>query len=197
MRNEGYMDVVARHGLAAPRIELLRNGVVNLTGPIDQHSARQAMDELMLIEREYPGKPVTLYIMSPGGEVSSGFALLDVCRRLNAEVSTVALGLCASMAAVLACCCAPKGRRFIAPNAELMVHQPLGQAGGQASDIVIASDHIKATKARLEELLSDATGLGRERIAELCDRDTYLTATRAVELGFADRVLDWRKNDGE
>ena len=181
-------------GLSAPRAELLRNRVVSVIGPINMASATRAIEELLFLDSQDPGKPITMYLMGPGGEISPGLAVVDTCKRISSEVATVATGACCSMSAVLAICCAkPGGNRYITPLAELMLHQPLvGGLQGQASDIERASLHMLKTKQTLERLLSEASGLSIAKVRELCDRDTWLDAEQSKALGLMDEILEYR-----
>lgn len=132
---------------------------------------------------------IVIFINSPGGSVTSGFVIYDTIKALNSEVKFVAIGMAASMASFLLCCAGTAGKRFAMPNAEIMIHQPLGGAQGQASDIKIVAEHILATKAKLNKLLSEATGNNIEVINRDTDRDCYMTADQALKYGIIDKII--------
>jgi ATP-dependent Clp protease protease subunit len=166
------------------------NFVVTVFGAIQSDLAHAVVGRLLTLNARDRREPITLYVMSPGGEVYPGLAIIDTCRIIENPVSTVALGLVASMGAMIFSCAARKGLRLMAPGAELMVHQPSGGAQGTAADIEITARHIAGLRRRLDLMLSEATGLSTRRIRTLSDRDCWLTPGRAVELGFADEVLE-------
>ena len=130
---------------------------------------------------------ITMFINSPGGAVSDGLAIVDAMRRSRSDISTVCTGIAASMASII-CTCGTKGKRFITPMAEIMIHQPLAGISGQASDIERAAGHISNTKHRLMKLLSEATGQSIGQVTADCDRDCYMTAEKAIEYGLVDAV---------
>ena len=146
----------------------------------------------MIMQLEYldgvSSADITMYINSPGGVVSAGLAIVDAMDRCRSDISTVCTGMAASMASVI-CACGTKGKRFITPYAEIMIHQPLGGISGQASDIERAASHITETKRVLMRLLSERTGQDEERITADCDRDSYMNAQYAVEYGLVDKIL--------
>lgn len=132
---------------------------------------------------------IVIFINSPGGSVTSGFVIYDTIKALNSDVKIVAIGMASSMASFLLCCAGTVGKRFAMPNAEIMIHQPLGGAQGQASDIKIEAEHILATKAKLNKLLSEATGNNIDIINRDTDRDYYMTADQALEYGIIDKII--------
>ena len=143
----------------------------------------------MFLESEDPGKDINLYINSPGGSVTAGWAIYDTMKYIKCDVSTICLGMAASMGAFLLAG-GTKGKRMALPNAEIMIHQPLGGAQGQASDIKIAADHILKTKANLNRVLSENTGKPLEIIEVDTDRDNWLSAKEAMEYGLIDKVIE-------
>ncbi|MBE6764655.1 MAG: ATP-dependent Clp protease proteolytic subunit [Clostridia bacterium] len=160
---------------------------IHLTGEINDDLADQIIAQIEYLARK-SSDDITVVINSPGGAVTSGFAIYDAMNRCGCDVSTVCTGLAASMGAFLFSA-GKKGKRFITPMAEVMIHQPLGGVKGQASDIARAAAHITVTKERINAILADNTGQTIENIARDTDRDTYLTAQEAVEYGIADEIL--------
>lgn len=182
-----------RYGLGAPRMALLENRNVILSGAIDDSAAARMVEELLFLDFEQPGMPITFNVVdSPGGSVTAGYAILDTARRVKAPVSTVGCGMVASMAAILLVCAGDRGRRYATQNCSILLHQPMGMARGQATDVEIAADNLKQTRRRLEELVAEASGLPLERVHGLCERDTHLTAQEALELGLIDRIVEAR-----
>ena len=145
--------------------------------------------QLLFLESEDPGKDINLYINSPGGSVTAGWAIYDTMKYIKCDVSTICLGMAASMGAFLLAG-GTKGKRMALPNAEIMIHQPLGGAQGQASDIKIAAEHILKTKANLNRVLSENTGKPLEVIEVDTDRDNWLSAKEAMEYGLIDKVIE-------
>lgn len=166
---------------------LLEDRIVFITGEIDDALANAVVAQLIYLEAKDPDKDICLYINSPGGSVSAGFAIYDTMNYIKCDVSTICLGLAASMGAFLLSSGA-KGKRFALPNSEIMIHQPLGGASGQATDIKIVADHIMKTKAKLNRILSLNTGKPIEKIESDTDRDNYLSAEEAKEYGLIDMV---------
>ncbi len=154
---------------------------------INAQSASEIILQLEYLDKAGSGD-ITMYINSPGGVVSAGLAILDAMERCKCDVATVCTGIAASMASVL-CACGAKGKRYITPYAELMIHQPLGGISGQASDIERAATHITETKRVLMQLLSDRTGQTIEQVTADCDRDSYMNAEQAVTYGLVDAIL--------
>lgn len=155
---------------------------------IDAHVANIIIAQLLFLENENDKKDITMYIQSPGGHVTAGLAIYDTMQYIKPAVSTVCLGLAASMGAVLLAGGA-KGKRFCLPNAEVMIHQPLGGAEGQASDIEIQAKHIIKTKARLNKMLADHTGQPLSVIEKDTDRDFYMSAEEAKKYGLVDKII--------
>ena len=149
------------------------------------------MAQLLFLEAEDPGKDISLYINSPGGSVTAGMAIYDTMQYIKCDVSTICIGLAASMGAFLLAGGA-KGKRFALPNAEIMIHQPSGGAKGMASDIQIVAEEILKTKAKLNAILAENTGKSVDEIAKDTDRDNYMSAAQAVEYGIIDKVVDKR-----
>lgn len=179
-RGERYFDLFSK---------LLNDRVIMITEPIDDHMMGVIVSQLLYLEAEDSEEPIHIYISSPGGSVMSGLAILDTMQLISAPVYTYAMGMVASMAAVLFTC-GEKGHRYILPNAEVMIHQPLGGTSGQASDIEIQANHILKLKKRLYKILAKATGKQVKTIEKASDRDNYFEADEAIAFGLADSVLD-------
>ena len=169
---------------------LLKERIIMLTGEIDDTLSEIVCSELIFLNAKDQELPISIYIDSPGGSVTAGMAIYDTLNASGCEVTTVVEGMAASMAAFLATCAATKGRRFCQPNAEIMVHQPLGGVQGQASDISIAADHINSTKRKMTKIFADSVNLEESKIKALTDRDTWLSAEDALKMGFVDHVGD-------
>ncbi len=181
-RGERSYDIYSR---------LLKDRIIMLSGPIDDETASLVTSELLFLESEDPDKDIFLYINSPGGVLSSGMAIYDTMQYIKPDVSTICIGMAASMAAFLLSSGA-KGKRFILPNAEVMIHQPLGGMQGQAADMKIAAEHIIKIKRRMNEILAANTGQSIERIEADTDRDNYLDASEALEYGLVDKIVTKR-----
>lgn len=166
---------------------LLEDRIIFLTGAIDDATANLVVGQLLYLETKDPAKDISLYINSPGGSVTAGMAIFDTMNYVKCDVSTICVGLAASMGAFLLAAGA-KGKRICLPNSEVMIHQPLGGAQGQASDIKIVADHIMRTKKKLNTFLAVATGKSYEEIERDTDRDNYMTAEEAKEYGIVDAV---------
>jgi ATP-dependent Clp protease protease subunit len=166
---------------------LLKERIIFLTGPIDDHTANLVVAQLLFLEADDQKKDIFLYINSPGGGVSSTLAMVDTMHHIKPDVATVCVGMAASGAALLLSQGA-KGKRFALPNAEVMIHQPLGGAQGQASDIEITARHILATRDRLNKMLAKATGKPLTQIEKDVDRDFFMTADEAKKYGIIDEV---------
>jgi ATP-dependent Clp protease protease subunit len=162
-----------------------------LTGEINDATANAVIAQLIYLEGKDPTKDISLYINSPGGSVSAGLAIYDTMNYIKCDVSTICMGMAASMGAFLLSSGA-KGKRFALPNAEVMIHQPLGGTQGQASDIKIAAEHILCTKARLNRILAENCGRPVSDLERDTDRDNWLTAEQAREYGLIDRVFTKR-----
>lgn len=167
---------------------LLKERIIFLSGPIDEHSANTVIAQLLFLESEDPKADVHLYINSPGGVVSAGLAIVDTMNHIKPDVSTICVGLAASMGAVVLSAGA-KGKRYILPHSEVMIHQPWGGAQGQASDIEITAKHILKTRDTLNKLLAKNTGQKLSTIEKDTDRDFFMDANEAVKYGIVDKVL--------
>lgn len=171
---------------------LLRDRIIFLGGPVSDAVANTVIAQLLFLEHEDPKKDIQLYINSPGGSVSAGLAIYDTMQHVKPEVSTICVGLAASMGAVLLAAGA-KGKRFALPNSEMLLHQVIGGAEGQATEIEIAARQILKLKDRLNHLLAKHTGQSLTRIEKDSDRDFYLSAAEAKEYGLIDEVLKVKK----
>lgn len=169
--------------------EVTQNRTIRIIGEINDDTASYICSEIRYLSRNSK-EPLTLILNSPGGSISAGMAIYDTLNASGCEVTTVVEGMAASMAAFLATCAATKGRRFCQPNAEIMVHQPLGEVQGQASDISIAADHISSTKRKMIKIFADSVNLKKSKIKALTDRDTWLSAEDALKMGFVDHIGD-------
>ncbi len=169
--------------------EVTQNRTIRIIGDITDDTAAYICSEIRYLSRNSK-EPLTLILNSPGGSISAGMAIYDTLNASGCEVTTVVEGIAASMAAFLATCAATKGRRFCQPNAEIMVHQPLGGAQGQASDIAIAAEHINRTKKKMSKIFADSVNLEESEIKALTDRDTWLSAEDALKMGFVDHIAD-------
>ena len=168
---------------------LLKDRIIFIDEEITEHTASVVVAQLLFLEAQDPDKDINIYINSPGGMVTAGLAIYDTMKYIKPDVCTICVGMAASMAAVLLSAGA-KGKRFVLPNAEIMIHQPLGGAQGQATDIKITADHILDIKSRLNKILSENTGKKLSVVEKDTDRDNYLSAKEAVEYGLADKVLE-------
>jgi ATP-dependent Clp protease protease subunit len=166
----------------------LRERVIFLVGPVNDHTANLIVAQLLFLESENPDKEISLYINSPGGSVSAGMAIYDTMNFIKPAVSTLCIGMAASMGAFLLAAGA-KGKRFSLPNSKVMIHQPLGGTQGQATEIEIAAREILKTRERLNQLLSENTGQPLSRIEVDTERDYYLTADEAKAYGLVDDVI--------
>lgn len=170
---------------------LLRDRIIFLGTAINDTVANIVIAQMLFLENENPKKDITLYIHSPGGHVTAGLAIYDTMQLIKPDVSTVCVGLAASMGAVLLTAGA-KGKRFVLPNAEVMIHQPLGGTQGQASDIRIHADHIIKTKDRLNSILAHHSGQDIKKLEKDTDRDNFLSAEEAVKYGLVDKIIKKR-----
>ncbi len=171
---------------------LLRDGIIFLGGPIDDHMANLIIAQLLFLQSEDPKKEISLYINSPGGSVTSTLAIIDTMNHIKNDISTVCVGIAASGAA-LVLSAGTKGKRMALPNSEVMIHQPLGGAEGQASDIEISAKHILKTRAILNKLLAKNTGQSVSRIEKDVDRDFFMDAEEAKKYGIIDSVASIKK----
>ena len=181
-RGERSYDIYSR---------LLKDRIIFLGSEVEDGVANSIVAQLLFLESEEPDKDIHLYINSPGGSVTAGLAIYDTMQYIKSPVSTICVGLAASMAAVLLAGGA-KGKRLALPNAEMMIHQPLGGARGQASDIEIQARNILKTKERMNRILAAHTGQDYETVARDTDRDNYMTAEEALKYGLIDRIIDSR-----
>jgi ATP-dependent Clp protease protease subunit len=181
-RGERAYDIFSR---------LLKERVVFLVGGIDDHVANLVVAQLLFLESENPDKEIHLYINSPGGSISAGMAIYDTMQFIKPDVSTLCIGMAASMGAFLLQA-GTKGKRFALPNSTVMIHQPLGGFQGQATDIEIHAKYILSLRQRLYALMAQHTGRTIEEIARDSERDNFLTASEAVTYGLVDKVLDKR-----
>ena len=167
---------------------LLKERIVFLGDEVTDQTASLVIAQLLFLESEDPSKDISLYINSPGGSVSAGLGIYDTMRYIKCDVSTICVGMAASMGAFLLSG-GTKGKRYALPNSEIMIHQPLGGAKGQATEIQIAAEHILKTKAKLNKMLSEATGQPLEIIEKDTDRDNWLSAEEALEYGLIDHIM--------
>lgn len=167
---------------------LLRERIIFLGGAINDEVANLVIAQLLFLQSEDPKKEISLYINSPGGVVTAGLAIIDTMRHIQPAVSTVCVGMAASMAAVMLAA-GEKGKRYVLPNAEIMIHQPHGGAEGQASDIEITAKQILKMRERLNKILAEATGQSLKKIEEDVDRDFFMDANEALKYGIVDKVL--------
>lgn len=181
-RGERAYDIYSR---------LLRERVIFLVGPVNDQSANLVVAQLLFLESENPDKDISLYINSPGGSVSAGMSIFDTMQFIKPEVSTLCMGMAASMGAFLLAAGA-KGKRFALPNSKIMIHQPLGGAQGQATDIEIHAREILKTREQLNRILAERTGQPLEKIQADTERDYYMTAAEANTYGLIDQVLEKR-----
>ncbi len=167
---------------------LLKERIIFIGSGIDADIANIVIAQLIFLAHEDEKKDITLYINSPGGSVSAGMAIIDTMNFIKPHVSTVCIGMAASMGAMILSC-GEKGKRFILPNAEVMIHQPLGGAEGQASDIAIQAEHILKTRDTLYKMLAENTGKPLETIKKDADRDYWMSASESVKYGIVDKVI--------
>ncbi len=181
-RGERSYDIYSR---------LLNDRIIMLTEDVNSASASVIVAQLLYLEAQDPTKDINLYINSPGGSVTDGFAIYDTMNYIKCDVSTICMGMAASMGAFLLAAGA-KGKRYALPNADIMIHQPSGGAQGQATDMEIHTKHILDTKKRLNEILAANTGQPVDVIAKDTNRDNFMTAQQALEYGLIDKVFDKR-----
>lgn len=186
-RGERAYDIYSR---------LLKDRIIMLGSAIDDNVANSIVAQLLFLEAENPEKDITLYINSPGGSITAGMAIYDTMQYIKADVSTVCIGMAASMGAFLLSAGQP-GKRFALPNAEVMIHQPLGGAQGQATEIEIAAKRILFLREKLNGILAERTGQPLEVIQRDTDRDNFMTAERAKEYGLIDSIITRKPTDLE
>ena len=172
---------------------LLLDRIIFIDEEITEHTASVVVAQLLFLEAQDPDKDINIYINSPGGMVTAGLAIYDTMRFIQPDISTICVGMAASMGAVLLAA-GTKGKRYALPNAEIMIHQPLGGFQGQASDIKINADHILAIKDKLNKILAEATGQELAVIEKDTDRDNYMTAADAAAYGLVDKVIERSTN---
>lgn len=178
-RGERSFDIYSR---------LLEDRIVMLNEEVNSASASVVVAQLLYLESKDPTKDISLYINSPGGSVTDGFAIFDTMNYIKCDVSTICMGMAASMGAFLLAG-GTKGKRFCLPNAEVMIHQPLGGTQGQATDMILAADHIKRTKERMTHMLCNFTGQDYDTMVKACDRDNWMTAEEALKFGLIDKIV--------
>ena len=179
-RGERSYDIFSR---------LLNDRIIMLTEEVNDTTSSLVVAQLLYLEGQDPSKDISLYINSPGGSVTAGMAIYDTMQYIKCDVSTICMGMAASMGAFLLAAGA-KGKRFALPNSDIMIHQPSGGAQGQATDSRIHADHIIATKNKLNAILAEKTGRPLEEIARDTERDNFMTAQQALEYGLIDKVLE-------
>ncbi len=182
-RGERAYDIYSR---------LLKDRIIMLGSPIDDNVANSIVDLLLFLEAENPEKDISIYINSPGGSITAGMAIYDTMQFIKPDVQTICIGMAASMGAFLLAA-GTKGKRYALPNAEIMIHQPLGGAQGQATDIEIAAKRILFLRDKLNKILSERTGQPLEVIQKDTDRDKFMTAEEAKEYGIIDHIIS--RND--
>ena len=170
---------------------LLDDRIIVLSDEVNDATASLVIAQLLYLEGKDAEKDINLYINSPGGSVTAGLAIYDTMQYIKSDVSTICMGMAASMGAFLLSS-GQKGKRFALPNSEIMIHQPLGGSKGQATEILIAADHIKRTRENLNRILSENTGKPLEIIEKDTERDNFMTATEAMEYGLVDKVITKR-----
>jgi len=182
-RGERSYDIYSR---------LLKDRIIVLSDEVNDVTASLIVAQMLFLEAEDPDKDIQFYINSPGGSVTSGFAIFDTMQHIKCDVSTICVGMAASMGAFLLAA-GTKGKRYALPNSEIMIHQPLGGAKGQATDIKIHAEHILKTRAKLNQILSERTGKPIEIIEQDTERDNFMSAQEAKEYGLVDEVMIRRK----
>jgi len=182
-RGERSYDIYSR---------LLKERIIFLGEEVNDITANLVVAQLLFLEAEDPDKDIQLYINSPGGSITSGFAIYDTIQYIKPDVSTICIGMAASMGAFLLAA-GKKGKRFALPNAEIMIHQPLGGMQGQAEDIRIHAERIVKTREQINRILSERTGQPYEKIARDTDRDFFMSAEEAKKYGIIDEVIEFRK----
>lgn len=170
---------------------LLKDRIIIINGEIDNNLANSVVAQLLYLD-SLNNEDISIYINSPGGSVTDGMAIYDTMNYINSDVSTIGMGICASMAAFLLSS-GKKGKRYVLPNSEVMIHQPLGGAQGQATEIKIAAEHILKTKDKLNKILSSNTGKSLDIIEKDTDRDNFMDANTALEYGIIDEIIENKK----
>jgi len=181
-RGERSYDIFSR---------LLKDRIIFLGGPIDDNVANLTVAQMIFLEAEDPDKDIYLYINSPGGSVTAGMAIFDTMQYIKCDVSTICVGIAASMGAFLLAA-GKKGKRKLLPNSEVMIHQPSGGAQGQATDIQIVAEHIIRTKEKMNRILADKTGQDVDKVMKDVERDYYMSAEEALNYGIVDEIIPAR-----
>ncbi|HFU4559255.1 TPA: ATP-dependent Clp protease proteolytic subunit [Streptococcus suis] len=181
-RGERSYDIYSR---------LLKDRIVMLTGPVEDNMANSIIAQLLFLDAQDPTKDIYLYVNTPGGSVSAGLAIVDTMNFIKADVQTIVMGTAASMGTIIASSGA-KGKRFMLPNAEYMIHQPMGGTGGgtQQTDMAIAAEHLLKTRNKLEKILADNSGKTVKQIHKDAERDYWMTAEETLAYGFIDQIMD-------
>lgn len=183
-RGERSYDIYSR---------LLKDRIIMLTGPVEDNMANSIIAQLLFLDAQDPTKDIYLYVNTPGGSVSAGLAIVDTMNFIKADVQTIVMGTAASMGTIIASSGA-KGKRFMLPNAEYMIHQPMGGTGGgtQQTDMAIAAEHLLKTRNKLEKILADNSGKTVKQVHKDAERDYWMTAEETLAYGFIDQIM---KND--
>jgi len=184
-RGERAYDIYSR---------LLKDRIIMLTGPVDDDMANTVIAQLLFLDAQDSGKDIYLYVNTPGGSVSSGLAIVDTMNFIKSDVQTIVMGMAASMGTIIASS-GTKGKRFMLPNAEYMIHQPMGGTGGgtQQTDMAIAAEHLLKTRHTLEKILADNSGQSLEKINEDAERDNWMSAQETLDYGFIDEIMENNK----
>ena len=169
---------------------MLANRIILLTEQINDETAAAITSQLLYLEAENSNEPITIYINSPGGSISSGFAIYDVMNKIKCPVHTMVMGIAASMAAFILCS-GSRGNRYALPNASIMIHQPKGAVEGQAADVEIYAKRLVDLREELYKIMAKNTGMSYEEMAYACERDNYLTPKKALEMGFIDKIISF------
>lgn len=169
---------------------MLANRIILLTEPINDETAAAITSQLLYLEAENSDEPITIYINSPGGSISSGFAIYDVMNKIKCPVHTMVMGIAASMAAFILCS-GSRGNRYALPNASIMIHQPKGAVEGQAADVEIYAKRLVDLRQELYKIMAKNTGMSYEEMAYACERDNYLSPKKALEMGFIDKIISF------
>lgn len=169
---------------------MLANRIILLTETINDETAASITSQLLYLEAENSEEPITIYINSPGGSISSGFAIYDVMNKIKCPVHTMVMGIAASMAAFILCS-GSRGNRYALPNASIMIHQPKGAVEGQAADVEIYAKRLVDLRKELYKIMAKNTGMSYEEMAYACERDNYLTPKKALEMGFIDKIISF------
>ncbi|HEL1669175.1 TPA: ATP-dependent Clp protease proteolytic subunit [Streptococcus suis 2651] len=181
-RGERSYDIYSR---------LLKDRIIMLTGPVEDNMANSIIAQLLFLDAQDPTKDIYLYVNTPGGSVSAGLAIVDTMNFIKADVQTIVMGTAASMGTIIASSGA-KGKRFMLPNAEYMIHQPMGGTGGgtQQTDMAIAAEHLLKTRNNLEKILADNSGKTVKQIHKDAERDYWMSAEETLAYGFIDQIMD-------